>query len=65
MENFLNFISISHDIRFGKPCIVGTRIAVVDILLWLASGMTNEEILKDYPQLNENHIYAALTFAAK
>jgi uncharacterized protein (DUF433 family) len=50
------------DIRFGKPCIKGTRIAVTDILQWLASGMTHEEILDDYPALQDIHIRAALHF---
>jgi uncharacterized protein (DUF433 family) len=58
------YIDINPEIRFGKPCIKGTRIAVGDILQWLASGMTNEEILEDYPELREAHIFAALQFAA-
>ena len=57
-------ISINPDIRFGKPCITGTRIAVADILQWLASGMSQEEILNDYPALKKEHILAALSFAA-
>ena len=64
MENFLQHISIDTDIRFGKPCIINTRIAVVDILQWLASGMTIQEIIQDYPPLTEEHIRAALSFAA-
>lgn len=44
--------------------IKGTRIAVADILQWLSSGMSNEEILRDYPDLQEIHIRAALRFAA-
>jgi uncharacterized protein (DUF433 family) len=64
MENFSNYISINPDIRFGKPCIKETRIAVSDILQWLASGMTHKEILDDYPSLKEEHILAALGFAA-
>ena len=62
--NHTAYISINPDIRFGKPCITGTRIAVSDILQWLASGMTNLEILEDYPALKEEHIRAALLFAA-
>ncbi len=58
------YISINPEIRFGKPCITGTRIAVVDILQWLASGMTEAEILEDYPTLKKEHILAALAFAA-
>ncbi len=64
MKEFSSYISINPEIRFGKPCIKGTRIAVIDILQWLASGMTNAEILEDYPSLKEEHILAALTFAA-
>lgn len=64
MEQFSSYISINPAIRFGKPCIKGTRIAVVDVLQWLASGMTNAEILADYPHLKEVNIHAALAFAA-
>ena len=64
LPTVINFISINPEIRFGKPCIVGTRIAVSDILQWLASGMSNEEILEDFPDLTLEHIYAALAFAA-
>lgn len=64
MKELSSYISINPQIRFGKPCIVGTRIAVSDILQWLASGMTHSEILEDYPLLREEHIKAALLFAA-
>lgn len=43
MEKYINQISINPEIRFGKPCIKGTRITVGDIFTWLASGMTNDE----------------------
>lgn len=59
-----NLISIDPQIRFGKPCISGTRIAVSDVLNWLASGMTTSEILEDFPQLTEQSIFAALAFSA-
>ena len=62
--NTSDYISIDSIIRFGKPCIKGTRIAISDILSWLASGMTNDEILTDYPLLQKEHIYAALNYAA-
>ena len=65
MENYLEYISINPNIRFGKPCIKGTRIAISDILQWLASGMTYDEVLEDFPSLTKEHILAALTFAAK
>jgi len=64
MEQLLKFISINPEIRFGKPCIIGTRITVSDILSWMASGMTQDEILIDYPVLTKEHIQAALYFAA-
>lgn len=64
MNKLYAHIAIDPEIRFGKPCIKGTRIAVVDILQWLASGMTYGEILEDYPVLQEEHILAALAFAA-
>ncbi len=64
MKEFSSYISIDPEIRFGKPCIKGTRITVADILQWLASGMSHAEILEDYPSLKEEHILAALAFAA-
>ncbi len=64
MKELSSYISINPEIRFGKPCIKGTRISVSDILQWLASGMTNAQILEDYPSLKEEHILASLSFAA-
>ena len=64
MEKLYEYISIDPDIRFGKPCIKGTRIAIVDILRWLSSGMNQSSIMMDYPELKEIHIKAALQFAA-
>jgi uncharacterized protein (DUF433 family) len=64
-QGLLNYITIDQEIRFGKPCIKGTRITVGDILQWLSEGITAEEILDDYPVLNEVHIQAALAFAAR
>ena len=64
MTDLVKYISIDREIRFGKPCIVGTRIAIGDILSWLASGMPEEEILADFPSLRSEHIRAALAFAA-
>ena len=50
--------------RGGRPCIRGMRISVSDILGWLAAGMSHAEILGDYPELAEEDIRAALSFAA-
>lgn len=51
-------------VRRGKPCFVGTRIAVYDALEYLASGMTTEEIVADFPELRPEHVRAAIEFAA-
>ena len=61
---YSNYISIDPNIRFGKPCVNGTRISVYDVLSWLASGMNIEEIISDFPQLNKEQILACLSFAA-
>ena len=50
--------------RGGKPCIRGLRITVYDVLDYLASGMSQEEILKDLPDLTADDIHACLAFAA-
>ncbi len=57
-------VDVRPGVRSGKPCFVGTRIAVYDVLEYLASGMTHTEIVGDFPELSENHIRAALEFAA-
>nr|WP_295923175.1 DUF433 domain-containing protein [uncultured Dyadobacter sp.] len=64
MQHWQERLSIDPEVRFGKPCIRGTRIAVRDILGWLASEMTFEEILDDFPTLVREDILAALEFAA-
>ena len=51
-------------IRSGKPCIKGTRIAVYDILEYLAGGMTEDQIVRDFPSLAHEDIKAALEFSA-
>jgi len=58
------FISIDPTIRFGRPSITGTRITVSDVLSWLASGMSFDEILGDFSELNLDQIKACLAFAA-
>lgn len=65
METISEFISINPEIRFGKPCIRDTRISVSDILGWLASGMSMEEIQSDFPEIKKEHILAAMAFSAK
>lgn len=51
-------------VRSGKPRFVDTRLTVQDVLEYLASGMTHAEILEDFPQLTEEHLRAAIEFAA-
>lgn len=62
--NFQQYIEINPEIRFGKPCLIGTRISVYDVLGWLAAGMKENEIISDYPELNAYHIQACLAYAA-
>ena len=58
-------ITIEPGKRTGKPCIRGMRITVSDVLDYLASGMSEEEILADFPDLEKEDIKAALAFAAE
>jgi uncharacterized protein (DUF433 family) len=58
-------IVIDPEIRFGKPCVQGTRITVGDVLSYLASGMSEQQILADFPQLTSDDIRACLAFAAE
>jgi uncharacterized protein (DUF433 family) len=60
MKIYNKIIRISSDKRFGRPCIRNTRISVSDILGWLGSGMTFEDILTDYPELSREDIKASL-----
>ncbi len=62
--DYTKYISINPNIRFGKPCITGTRISVADVLGWLSNGMSYEEILEDFPQLNKEQLLACLAFSA-
>ena len=65
MPNLLNRITLDPGIRSGKPIVRGTRITVSDILEYLAGGMSEAEILGDFPDLQAEDIRAALTFAAE
>ena len=64
MVDYTKNITRNAGIRFGKPCIKDTRIAVYDVLSWLAAGMTLNEIIEDFPELTESDIRACLSFAA-
>ena len=61
---FEDRITITPGVRSGKPCIKGTRITVYDILEYLAGGMSEAQILADFPSLRANDIRACLAFAA-
>jgi uncharacterized protein (DUF433 family) len=62
--NWKDRITIDPDKRGGKPCIRGFRMTVYDVLEYLASGMSEEEILRDFPDLTREDIRACLAFAA-
>ena len=62
--DYSKIITIEPDKRGGKPCIRGMRITVGDVLDWLASGMSEDEIIADFPELTRHDIRAALAFAA-
>ena len=57
-------ITITPGVRSGKPCVRGTRIAVYDVLEYLAGGMSEQEIVHDFPSLTPDDIRACLAFAA-
>jgi uncharacterized protein (DUF433 family) len=58
------YIEINSNKRFGRPIIKGTRISVADVLNWLANGLTREQIIFDFPELNDEQINACLFYAA-
>lgn len=62
--DYKKHIEVNPEVRFGKPVIIGTRITVYDVLQWLASGLTHQEIITDFPQITEEQILACLAFAA-
>jgi uncharacterized protein (DUF433 family) len=65
MINYKNIITCNPNKRFGKPCVRETRITVYDVLSWLATGRTFDEIRYDFPELIETDILACLAFAAE
>src|SRR5882757_9719158 len=60
--DYQELITVEPDKRGGQPCIRGLRITVYDVLSYLASGMTEEEIISDYPDLTHEDILASLSF---
>jgi uncharacterized protein (DUF433 family) len=61
----LSRITLEPGKRGGKPCVRGMRITVYDVLGWMAAGMSREEILADYPELEPDDLLACLAFAAE
>jgi uncharacterized protein (DUF433 family) len=59
------FIEINSEIRFGKPCIKGTRISVLDVINWLDARMSIEEIKNDFPELTNEQIEACILYNAQ
>ena len=64
MMDWQKLIQITPGVRGGKPTLVGTRITPADVLDYLAGGMTEDQILKDFPSLTREHIRAVLAYAA-
>ena len=61
----LDRITVDPAVRFGKPCVRGTRLTVGDVLGYLASGMSEAEVLADFPQLTHEDVLACYAFAAE
>ena len=62
--DYRTVITIEPGKRGGKPCVRGMRITIYDVLEYLASGMSEEQILKDFPYLTREDIHACLSYAA-
>ena len=62
--DYRQIITLEPGKRGGRPCIRGMRIAVADVLGWLAEGMSPSEIVEEYPELTDEDIRAALAYAA-
>jgi uncharacterized protein (DUF433 family) len=63
-ESYRDILTIEPGKRGGKPCIRGMRITVYDVLSYLAGGMTQDEVLEDFPYLTQDDILACLAYAA-
>lgn len=63
--NLLDRIAVDPAVRFGKPCVRGTRISVGDVLGYLAGGMSEAQMLADFPQLTRDDVRACLAYAAE
>jgi uncharacterized protein (DUF433 family) len=63
--DLLNRISVDADVRFGKPCVRGTRMTASEVLGYLASGMSESAPREEFPQLAHDDILACFAFAAE
>jgi len=63
--NYQDIVSIEPGKRGGRPCIRHMRIAVADVLGWLAAGQSHQQILEDFPELTEEDILACLAYDEK
>jgi uncharacterized protein (DUF433 family) len=63
--SLLDRISVDPAVRFGKPCVRGTRVTVGDVLGYLAGGMSEDRLLNEFPQLAREDIRACLAYAAE
>lgn len=61
----LERITIDPAVRFGKPCVRGTRITVGDVLAYLAGGMSADDLIAQFPQITRDDIRACLAYAAE
>ena len=64
-DSLLERITLDSDVRFGKACIRGHRITVQEVLEWLSSGASQQQILADYPQLEPDDFLAVYAYAAE
>jgi uncharacterized protein (DUF433 family) len=62
--DYRDIVTIEPGKRGGRPCVRGMRIAVADVLGWLAAGMSHEQVRADFPELTEDDIRACLAYAA-
>jgi uncharacterized protein (DUF433 family) len=62
--NYNEYIEINPDKRFGRPVVIGTQISVNDVVGWLAEGMSVDDIIADFPELNEEQIQACLSYGS-
>jgi uncharacterized protein (DUF433 family) len=64
LKDYAKIIKVNKNKRAGRYCVRNLRVAVCDVIGWLASGMTNEEIIEEHPDLTLQDLQACLSFAA-